>query len=290
MYEELQSLTIDNFRQRFSTAEQCIDYIASVKWAGGYSCKQCGHAKYCKGFAYGSRQCTRCNKVESAKVNTLFQNMKIPLDKAFYMLYLIVTDKKGSPSTQLARQTGLTQKTCLMFHRKVMAAMASTDRHPLEGNVDVVEVVVDIIRRDKGKKPKFKQARILIGIEKKGGGAARSYVSVIGHASKKRSQAFITRKIDGRAMINMDQPAQLCCYGQQTSGCEGLDKALDQRVVRNMLNWLYARHGYVTYLQDYLNEYCYRYNRHRMKGEILDDIITRMVRHKPMTQRFMVGS
>ncbi|MCO6472007.1 MAG: hypothetical protein WA008_03780, partial [Saprospiraceae bacterium] len=81
-----------------------------------------------------------------------------------------------------------------------------------------------------------------------------------------------------------------CCYGQQTSGCEGLDKALDQRVVRNMLNWLYARHGYVTYLQDYLNEYCYRYNRHRMKGEILDDIITRMVRHKPMTQRFMVGS
>ncbi|QLH30110.1 MAG: hypothetical protein HWD63_12470 [Candidatus Parvibacillus calidus] len=83
----------------------------------------------------------------------------------------------------------------------------------------------------------------------------------------------------------MDQPAQLCCYGQQRSGCEGLDKALDQRVVRNMLNWLYARHGYVTYLQDYLNEYCYRYNRHRMKGEILDDIITRMVRHKPMVRR-----
>ena len=45
------------------------------------------------------------------------------------------------------------------------------------------------------------------------------------------------------------------------------DKALAHRVVTNMINWLYARHGHVTYLQDYLNEYCYRYSRHRMKGE-----------------------
>jgi len=54
-----------------------------------------------------------------------------------------------------------------------------------------------------------------------------------------------------------------------------------------MINWLYARHGHVTYLQDYLNEYCYRYNRHRMKGEILDDIISRMVRHRPMTCKML---
>ena len=287
MYDELQSLTIDDFRQRFSTVEQCIDHIASVKWAEGYICKQCGHTNYCKGSAYGSRQCTRCNKVESVKVDTLFQNMKIPMNTAFYMLYLIVIDKKGCSSTQLARQTGLTQKTCLYFHRKVMEAMASTDRHPLEGDVDVVEVVVDIVKPDKNGKRKLKKTRILLGIEKKGGGAARSYVSVIGQASKKKSQAFIARKIDGQATINLDEAAQQCCYGHKTDGCEGLNKALASRVVRNLLNWLYARHGYVTYLQNYLNEYCYRYNRHRMKGEILDDIISRMVRHKPMTQKML---
>ncbi len=47
----------------------------------------------------------------------------------------------------------------------------------------------------------------------------------------------------------------------------------------------YSQLSIVTYIQDYLNEYCYRYNRHRMKGEILDDIITRMVRHEPCTAK-----
>ncbi|HNI93001.1 MAG TPA: hypothetical protein PLA95_06725, partial [Saprospiraceae bacterium] len=65
--------------------------------------------------------------------------------------------------------------------------------------------------------------------------------------------------------------------------------ALAHRVVTNMINWLYARHGHVTYLQDYLNEYCYRYSRHRMKGEILDDIISRMVRHRPMSEKRFIS-
>ena len=66
--------------------------------------------------------------------------MKIPLETAFYMLFLIVTDKKGCPSTHLARQTGLQQKTCWLFRRKVMAAMESDHQHLLEGEVDLVEI------------------------------------------------------------------------------------------------------------------------------------------------------
>ena len=283
MNEEFKSLTIDAFRQKFSTIEQCIDYLASCKWGNGYSCRQCGHTSYCKGAHYGDRQCTRCNKIESAKANTLFHSMKIPLDQAFYMLYLIVIDKKGCPSTQLARQTGLQLKTCLLFRRKVMMAMTSNDIHPLEGEVDVVTTTVSIVKADKHGKKRPRKVKVLIGIEKKGGGAARSYVKVIGRASARKAKAFIGKKIDSQATINMDEAARRCCNGHCIMPGEGPDKALAHRVVTNMINWLYARHGHVTYLQDYLNEYCYRYNRHRMKGEILDDIISRMVRHRPMT-------
>ena len=289
MNESLKSMTIDAFKKNFGTVEQCLDYLVSIKWGNGYSCKQCGNTKYCKGAHYGDRQCTRCNKIESAKANTLFHSMKIPLETAFYMLYLIVIDKKGCPSTQLARITGLKQKTCLLFRRKVMKAMESNDIHPLEGDVDIVATTVSIVESDKAGKKKRRKVKVLIGIERKSGGAARSYVKVIGRASKKKAKAFIDNKIDDVAMINMDETAQQCCYGHQIHHCEGLDKALDHRVVTTMLNWLYARHGYVTYIQDYLNEYCYRYNRHRMKGEILDDIITRMVRHEPMNRKLKVG-
>ncbi|KXK16403.1 MAG: ISXO2-like transposase domain protein, partial [Candidatus Parvibacillus calidus] len=136
---------------------------------------------------------------------------------------------------------------------------------------------------DKHGKKRPRKVKVLIGIEKKGGGAARSYVKVIGRASTRKAKAFIGKKIDSQATINMDEAARRCCNGHCIMPGEGPDKALAHRVVTNMINWLYARHGHVTYLQDYLNEYCYRYNRHRMKGEILDDIISRMVRHRPMT-------
>lgn len=285
MTEELKSLTIEAFRARFSKVQQCVDYIASVKWANGFICKQCGHNKYCNGSRYGDRQCTRCNKIESVTANTLFHSMKIPLDKALYMLYLIVTDKKGCPSTQLARQTGLQQKTCWLFHRKAMAAMASNNIHPLEGDVDVVETKVKVINSDQQGRRVSEQVKILVGIEKKGKGAARTYAKVIRPNSKYSVQAFIRQKVDDCANINMDDAVSQRCYNALPINGEGLDKALDQRVITTMLNWLYARHGHVTYLQQYLDEYCYRYNRHRMKGEILDDIITRMVWHKPLIRK-----
>ena len=108
-------------------------------------------------------------------------------------------------------------------------------------------------------------------------------------ASARKAKAFINKKIDSQATINMDEAARRCCNGHCIMPGEGPDKALAHRVVTNMINWLYTRHGHVTYLQDYLNEYCYRYNRHRMKGEILDDIIARMVRHRPIAKKLKLG-
>ncbi len=285
MIEGLQSLTIEAFWQKFATVQKCADYIASIKWANGFSCTQCGHSNYCKGSKYGDRQCTRCNKIESVTANTLFHSMKVPLDKALFMLYLIVTDKKGCPSTQLARQTGLQQKTCWLFHQKAMAAMASNNIHPLEGDVDIVLTTVNVMNHNQKGQKTTKQVKVLVGIEKKGRGAARTYVKVIRANSKKSVQAFICQKVDDCAVINMDDAVLQRCSDLQPLNSEGLDKALDHRVITTMINWLYTRHGHVTYLQQYLDEYCYRYNRHRMKGEIMDDIISRMVWHKPMMRK-----
>jgi len=52
-------------------------------------------------------------------------------------------------------------------------------------------------------------------------------------------------------------------------------------VVMNLRSWLRGVHHHVNDLQDYLNEYCYRFNRGFMKGNIFDNLLNRMVISKP---------
>lgn len=290
MLNDFKSLTLEAFQKRFATTQQCIDHLSSIKWTGEFSCKQCGNSKYCKGKKYGDRQCTHCKKIESPKAGTLFHSMKIPLEIAFYMVFLIVTDKKGCPSTHLARLTGLQQKSCWLFRRKVMAAMECENQLSLEGDVDIIEVELDVMKEGKIKKKELKRVKVLIGIEKKGSGASRIYARAIGRASKKRTQAFIDQNIDNQTRICLEANINTRLNHCLSTDSEGLNKALDQRIVRCMLNWVYDRHGYVTYAQEYLDEYCYRYNRHQMKAEILDDIIRHMVNHKPRPFKLMKSS
>jgi len=40
-------------------------------------------------------------------------------------------------------------------------------------------------------------------------------------------------------------------------------------------------HHHVEHLQDYLNEYCYRFNRSFMSDGIFENLMKRMVEHEP---------
>ncbi len=142
MEQRFKSLTIMEFQQKFSDSVTCMAYLAEIKWRDGYSCKKCGHGNYCDGKAAYSRQCTSCRYVESPTANTLFHRVRFDLLKAFYIVYFVSTNKKGITSTELSRKLGLRQKTCWAFKRKVMKAMGSSGKHPLEGNVEVDEFVV----------------------------------------------------------------------------------------------------------------------------------------------------
>ena len=64
----------------------------------------------------------------------------------------------------------------------------------LEGEVDVVTTTVSIVKADKHGKKRPRKVKVLIGIEKKGGGAARSYVKVIGRASARKSKSIYRQK------------------------------------------------------------------------------------------------
>jgi|GEM_PF-339502 len=279
------SMTLDAFYEAFGTREKCIDFLSNVKWRNGFTCIRCQHTKYCKGYRPGDRQCTRCRKIESVKSGTLFHKIKIPLEKAFLMAYMIATDKKGAPSTDLARKTGFQQKTCWLFRMKVLQAMESSNRHPLEGYVDVKKLFIKTYQFDAKGVKTIKKKSVFIAVEKKNGGAARIYAHS-GHKSMRQDfKAFIDQKIDKQALINSNVCGRNVlkdkCLLKPVKENEKIKLKILDRVIDGFKTWINSRHGKVTYLHNYLNEYCYRHNRHRMKGEIVEDLLVRMIRHCP---------
>ena len=64
------------------------------------------------------------------------------------------------------------------------------------------------------------------------------------------------------------------------SGEKGGDFTELHRVIMNLKGWLRGVHHYVKDLQDYLDEYSYRFNRSFMKEGIFENLMIRMVNSK----------
>lgn len=166
MEAKFKSLSVFEFQERFPDEESCMKYLADLKWSKGYRCKKCGHERWCKGHNSYDRKCTRCNFHESPTAGTLFHKVKFSLLKAFWIVYYVSTNKKGIASTELSRKLQLRQKTCWLFKQKVMQAMKSSCRHPLQGQVEVDEFVIGGQDEGvKGRKNKNKKL-VIIAIEK----------------------------------------------------------------------------------------------------------------------------
>jgi hypothetical protein len=108
-------LSFDEFCVKYPDQEKCSEFLAQIKWADTFNCIKCGHPEYKSGRACYSRRCTKCNYEESVLYNTIFQNNRIPINKAFYIVYLMYTSKGTISSYQLSEKLGIRQSTCWQY-------------------------------------------------------------------------------------------------------------------------------------------------------------------------------
>ena len=69
---------------------------------------------------------------------------------------------------------------------------------------------------------------------------------------------------------------------QIPSGKKGENFQLMHRSIMMFKAWLRGTHHAVDHLQAYLDEYTYRFNRSMMKIGIFENLLNRMVKHKPV--------
>lgn len=284
-----EGLSLLQFSDKFSTELDCYEYLSAIKWKNGYSCGKCGHQKYFQGRQPCSRCCSRCKYSESVTAHGLFHKIKFPLRKAFYIVFIVVTSKKGVSSHELSRKLELRQKTCWLFKRKVMEAMKSSGKQLMSRKVEVDEFFVGGQEEGKKGRGNEKKKLVVLAIEVDGYGIHRSYAKVIPNAGHVEMEAFFDVHIDKSALIKTDGwkgytplKKEYTCLVQEKSLPKGKTFPLMHRHIMMMKAWLRGIHHQCKHLQAYLDEFNYRFNRIKHPKTLFHNMIVRLMEH-PLT-------
>ena len=105
----------------YSDFDNCLKYMVSKRWPDGIvTCPTCGREDV--SFLDNQRkwQCKSAHKSRqfSAKVETIFEDSPIPLEKWLVVVWMVCNCKNGVSSYEIARTIGVTQKSAwFMLHR-----------------------------------------------------------------------------------------------------------------------------------------------------------------------------
>jgi hypothetical protein len=119
-------VNFEEFSKIYPDPESCYKFLADLKWSQSYHCRKCSNLHYFNGHLPYSRRCTKCSYEESVTANTVFQNTRILINKAFYMVFLIYSSKGKISSHKLSEILSIRQSTCWAYSSRIKKLM--TDR------------------------------------------------------------------------------------------------------------------------------------------------------------------
>ena len=108
-----------DFQKIFPDSTACLRYLEQVKWDSGFSCKACEHSKFSKSSKIFHRRCSRCGHLESATAGTIFHGIRLPLEKAFYLSYTVISEHDKLTLEELSKLLNLRVNAISSFRVKV---------------------------------------------------------------------------------------------------------------------------------------------------------------------------
>lgn len=276
------------FNQRFKDDNDCLEYLAEVKWLNGYNCKRCNNDKFGTGKNRNNRRCTKCRYDESPTVGTMFEKLKFSILIAFHIVFKISTKKKGMSSIELSNEFELRQMTCWAFKQKLQQVMKSSLKSPLTGIVHVDEFVIGGPEEGKKGRSKGLKKLIVLAVEIVEDGVGRAYAEVIEHSSAIELGCFLKKYVSIEAEVISDKwkgytPLKKEFKNLKQVASEDGKNFKELHIhIMNIKGWLRGIHHHCSKdrMQNYLDEYHFRYNRRSNMDTIFNVLIRKMVDYK----------
>ena len=105
-----ETISFHEFFQEFPDEEAARLFFEGKRWPDGVECPHCESQDIseCKGHKPMPYRCKTCRKHFSVRVGMVLAESRLPLHKWLMAIYMMTTARKGIPSTQMARELGIT--------------------------------------------------------------------------------------------------------------------------------------------------------------------------------------
>jgi transposase-like protein len=136
--------TLVDATRYFADPDICLSFLVELRWPNGVTCPACGGQDV---FFLSNQRRWKCRTKHplqqfSIKVGTIFEDSPIGLDKWLPAVWMIVNDKNGISSYEVARGLGITQKSAWFMMHRIRTAMQRGGFDKMSGEVEVDETFV----------------------------------------------------------------------------------------------------------------------------------------------------
>lgn len=305
-------LSLIQFIDRFSTEETCIAYLFHLRYPD-YRCKKCGGTRISSIQSRPHQYyCLECHRQISVITGTLFENTKFSLNKWFLAIFLASRDKRGVSALTLSRELDLSLPTTLSMLRDLRGRMAKRDRaYQLSGSIEMDEFFIGAPGGKQGRRTAKNRVIIALSYQTvtrnvdtdEFVAGYQDSVSVIFQASDDFemidipmyckmlvTEALDSEAINGFIMENIELGSLMI-----TDKYKGYNRILETGnqhetipfdrngnqyhylhvVISNLKSFVMGTyHGLGSeYLQSYLDEFCYRFNRRKLHESLFDRLL-----------------
>jgi transposase-like protein len=266
----MQKYTIRDFERDFPDDASCLEWLRNYLYPDGILCKLCGKVtKHHRVTTRQSYSCDVCGHHVHPTAGTIFHKTKTPLRLWFYAIYLMASTRCGISAKQMQRELGVTYKTAWRMFRQIRS-MLDKDAPASAGPVEMDETYIGGKR--KGKRGRGADGKTPVAgiVERKGRVVARKVENVktstllpilkehvlpdsTVYTDELSSYDALTRS--GYQHKRVHHSAKIYVMADaHTNTIEGFWSLL-KRGIGGVYHAVSAKH-----LQDYLNEYSFRYN------------------------------
>jgi transposase-like protein len=289
----MEAISLIQWQNRFGSEVACAEALKKVRWPDGFICPECAGKEYSYITSRQIYQCCHCHHQTSVTSGTIFHSTNLPLVKWFWAIYLSASDKRGISALRLSEHIDVTWRTAHRILHKMRTVMAHRDSiYRLEGLIESDDAYVGGKKAGKrgrgaaGKKP------ILIAVEKRGKHAGFMAAEAVETISKNSVRAFCQRHLKPGQEVRTDAFPALNAIAEEhvhekkVTPPEEASQWLPlvHVVIGNMKTFINGTfHGVSSkYLYEYINEFCYRFNRRFWEHELPMRLLNACLAHVPL--------
>lgn len=282
-----QKYTVKQFDREFPDEDACLEYIKDKRWPDGRClCVHCGvERKHYRVTGRTAYACHACGNHIYPLSGTIFHKSTTSLRTWFYVIRLMSSTRVGVSAKHIQRETGVTYKTAWRMMKQIRKLMAETIN--LSGAVEIDEAHFGGSDENKPKHLRGRRKTPVLGMVERDG---RVVAQVIPDAKTGTLVKAVRKTIEAGSFITTDEynPYTAVAHnhyshvtvnhskgyvvdGAHTNTIEGF-----WSLVKRGISGVYYQVG-VEYLQSYLNEYAFRWNRRRIMRPMFSLLAERTV-------------